>query len=217
MSDFPIEPYKLSSWAKSSGFVQCFLYLGPSMTPTFQSGDLLYTRPTPRKLFIGDVVVFSDTKTDGYIVHRIVKAFIGSLITKGDHNRLCDAPLSLDQVVGKVELVENKAGKKRVINGRLGLWMAQLKYINFVLDAFFRWVFRGPYNFLRHSGLVPAIWKPTIVKIQLLTEEGTLIKYIHKHRTVAMWNSSIQEFFCLKPYDLVIICPEGSKENVFMV
>jgi signal peptidase I len=211
MSDFPIEPYKLSSWAKSRGFTQCFLYLGPSMTPTFQSGDLLYTRPTPQKLLIGDVVVFSDTKNNGYIVHRIIKASIDNLITKGDHNRICDTPLSLDQVVGKVELVEKKTGIKNVLNGRRGLWMAQIGSYVSKLSALLRLIFRGPYNSLRISGLVPAIWRPNILTIQLQTEDGMLIKYIHKQRTVAIWNASLQQFDCHKPFDLVIISPEGSK------
>jgi len=217
MINFPIEPYKLSSWANSKGFAQCYLYLGPSMNPTFQSGDLLYTRPVPQKLFRGDVIVFADTKMNGFIVHRIVRASFDSLITKGDHNHLCDPPLKLDQVVGKVELVENKAGRKQVINGSWGLRMAQIRYFASQLDPLLRQIFRVPYQLLRKSGVVSVIWRPSIVIIHLQSEGQTLVKYIYKHRTVAVWNSALQQFDCLKPFDLIITSPEGSKEYVLVV
>ncbi|MGB8214210.1 MAG: signal peptidase I [Anaerolineales bacterium] len=208
MSNSLIEPYKLSSWAKTRGFTHRFVYVGPSMSPTFQSGDFLYLRSAPVKLHKGDVIVFADTKSNGFVVHRIVSTSPIGLVTRGDQNRFCDPPVPLDQVIGKVDLVENKAGINPVIHGLRGLWSARISYLVFQLYALFRQLFWIPYRLFRISGLVSTFWRPNIVKLHLQNADGSLIKYIHKHRTVAVWNPFLQKFDCHKPFDLVITHPE---------
>jgi signal peptidase I len=211
MSNFQIEPYTLSPWAKAQGLTHCFVYRGPSMNPTFQNGDFLYLCPVAKKFALGDVIVFVEPIKKQVIVHRIVSASHKGLITRGDHNRLCDSPVTSGQVIGKVDLVENKRGIKRASNGLLGFWLARVWHTVFGLDRLFRWMFFTPYHLVRKSGVVPFIWHPKIVKMQVWKAGGSRVKYIYKQRTVATWDPTYHRFVCRKPFDLIIPYPGDAK------
>jgi hypothetical protein len=211
MSDFQIEPYTLSPWAKAKGLTHCFVYRGPSMNPTFQNGDFLYLRSVAKKLVIGDVIVFTGPKRKRVIVHRIIAISPEGLITRGDHNSVCDSPVVLEQVIGKVEITENKRGVGSVDNGFWGLWLARIWHTVFWLERLFRWMFWSPYQLVRKSGIVSIIWRPKIVKIHIRKAGGLRVKYIYKQRTVAIWDSDTQRFDCRKPFNLVIPHPEELK------
>ena len=179
------------------------------MKPTFQDGDFLYSHPAAKELVRGDVVVFIDPNNQRTIVHRVVSAAsVAGLITRGDHNRLCDEPIAVDQVIGKVELTENERGIKPVVSGRRGWWLAQAWQAIFWLGGLFRQLFWAPYQWLRKSGLATYIWQPKIVKIQVRKMDEWQIKYIYKQRTVASWEPALRRFACRKPFDLVIPNPE---------
>jgi hypothetical protein len=214
MSSFPIEPRVLSSWAKAQGFAYCFAYHGPSMVPTFRSGDLLYLRAGVKNLLPGDVIVFTASKESDYIVHRIVARSDQGFITRGDHNRLPDtSQVTLEQVVGKVEFVENKQGVRRVVNGFWGLWLARFWQLVFGLDRLLRRLFWVPYNFIRTRQIALVFWRPKISKMRVQSENGQQIKYLYNNRTVAVWDLSRQRFDCRKPFDLVIPSPLNEKRS----
>jgi signal peptidase I len=209
MSNSLIEPYALSPWAKEKGLTHCFIYRGPSMTPTFQNGDFLYLCSVAPRLLRGDVIVFTDLNKKGFIVHRIISTSLEGLITRGDQNRLYDSsPITLDQIVGKVELVESRLRIKPVANGLLGLWLARIWHTVFWLERLFRRMFWKPYQLVRKSGLVSFIWRPNIIKMQVQKADGSQVKYIYKQRTVATWDPTFQRFDCRKPFDLVIPHPD---------
>ena len=44
-----------------------------------------------------------------------------------------------------------------------------------------------PYQWLKHSGIVAKIWRPEIEKIHFETQDGPLVKYVHKGKTVASY------------------------------
>jgi hypothetical protein len=186
------------------------------MFPTFQIGDFLYSRSTMQKLAQGDVIVFADSENNGFIVHRIISTSFEGLIARGDHNRLCDSPITLDRIVGKVELVENKSGIKSVSNGFLGLWLARFWHSLFWLDRFFRLIFWVPYRAFRKSGLINYIWRPNIVRMKVKNPNGSQVKFIYKQSTVATWDPTYRRFDCRKPFDLVIPRPEDPKENALL-
>jgi signal peptidase I len=212
MSDSLIEPYVLSPWAKGKRLTHCFIYRGPSMIPTFKTGDFLYLRPVSKKPVVGDVIVFADPGKNGFIVHRIVSDSPKGLNTQGDHNRYQDvAPVALNQIVGKVEFVENKRGLKPVANGRLGLWLVRVWQAISWLELLLRRIFWMPYQFVRKSGVVSRIWRPRIFKIQTQKADGLQYKYVYKRRTVATWDPVLGEFICNKLFDLVIPNPEELK------
>jgi signal peptidase I len=213
MNSSLIETYTLTPWAQEKGLARCFVYRGPSMTPTFFNGDFLYVRTNMQNLRLGDVVVFSTQNTaDGYIVHRIIANSHQGFITRGDHNRLNDAlPLTLKEIVGKVEFVENRRGIRKVSNGPLGLWLAGILWLMFGLDRLIRLVFWMPYNLIRERRIATTVWHPKISKMQVRSENGQQIKYLYKNSTVAVWDLSRQRFECRKPFDLVIPNPKDSE------
>ena len=60
------------------------------------------------------------------------------------------------------------------------------------------------------------IWKPAISQIHLKTDTGTLVKFIYRKKTVAVWEASRGRFDCRKPFDLVIFPPEDQQEYAFL-
>lgn len=212
MSSSQIETYTLSPWAKAKGLAHCFVYHGPSMTPTFQNGDFLFLRSDGQKLGKGDVIVFTDPVKKEIIVHRIISITKEDVFTRGDHNRLPDAlPVKLEQIIGKVEFVENKRGIKTVANGFWGLCLARIWHTFFGADRLVRRIFWMPYNFIRERRVAVYFWRPQISKIQVQSEYGRQVKYLYKNRTVATWDSTRRRFDCRKPFDLVIPSPLEDK------
>jgi len=217
MRNFQIEPYHLSSWVKEEGFTHCFIYRGTSMIPTFQSGDFLYIRSTAHKLFPGDVVIINNPEITNYVVHRIVSSSEKGFITRGDHNRLPDVlTITIEQIIGKVEFVENKHGVHRVANGNPGLWVGRMWQWVFGLDRLIRRLFWIPYNFIRERRLAAMFWQPKISKLQINSEKGQQIKYLYRNSTVAIWDSSCRRFDCRKPFDLIIPPPENLQSHAHM-
>ena len=196
--------------AQEAGITRCFIYTGSSMKPTFRSGHLLYVRPTAQELAVGDVIVFTDPLKKDHIVHRIVSITNTRLITRGDNNLHDDlVPVRLEEVVGKVEMTEDRGVLRPVIGGRLRLWMIKVRWAARQLVNWIKGIFRRPYQLLRLSGYVARVWRPSIVKVYLQNESGPLVKYINKQRTVAVWHPLQQRFECRKPYDLIIPPPGG--------
>jgi len=210
MSSSLIESYSLSSVAKKKGFSNCFIYRGLSMTPTFRNGDFLYTRSVVKAhISLGDVVVFSSPNKKDYTVHRIVAFFDTNFITRGDHNLRRDVrPILMEDIVGKVEIVENKNGIHRLANGKLGLWVARICHSVFWLDHITRPLLWIPYNYIRERRLMVIFWRPKITKIQIwVGNTQQIFKYLYKNRTIAIWDPYHQHFECRKPFDLIISSP----------
>ena len=63
---------------------------------------------------------------------------------------------------------------------------------------------RRSYGWLRNSGMIAHVWHPLIVRVQLMTENGPLIKYVCRNRTVAFHWIDDGRFKCVKPYDLLL-------------
>lgn len=187
-------------------------YYGNSMRGTFHPGDcLILVSATMSDIGPGDIVVFQkpDSGSDSVqVVHRVISVTEIGLITRGDYNLKRDvAPVQLEKVVGKVRAVERMGKTTKVIDGRLGLWWARICWMLRQADFEFRRIFRRSYHFLRLSGLAPKFWKPAIQKMHLNTENGLLVKYLHRQQVVATWDTIRQRFDCRKPFDLVIPSP----------
>ena len=209
MNDSLLEARLISKGIKKKGLTRCFIYNGGSMASTFRPGQLLFIRPVEQNLTVGDVIVFEDPINHGYIVHRIISNKAGQeLITRGDNNRLNDpVPVRLDQIVGKVELAEQSGRTMPIIGGWRGLGLAKFRWAARRLDNSLRRFFWLPYQALRVSGLAGQFWRPKIIKLELKTKNGSLVKYIHNQHTIALWHPMQQRFECRKPYDLVIPKP----------
>ena len=73
-----------------------------SMWPVLKEGDLVFIQGVNKSdLKVGDIVVYKNSNSAGFTIHRIVKLEEDDLVTKGDANFTEDEPVSYDQVVGR--------------------------------------------------------------------------------------------------------------------
>jgi hypothetical protein len=183
------------------------------MTPTFRAGHLLYVRPTARDITPGDVIVFVHPSQDNYIVHRVVSATDTGWITRGDNNtRDDDMLVAADQVIGRVEMVEEQGRRRQLRGGKGALVSAKIGWY------LLRWVHRLwrvlsiPYRVLRRSEtmrrFLVRLFAPRFEYLSLRTSQGTLVKVIHRGKVVARWIPSQHRFECQPPYDLVLRCED---------
>jgi hypothetical protein len=83
------------------------------MTPVIFDGENVIV--TSRRLYWpGDILVFRYSDT-GLRIHRLIAyRFKGrslQLLTRGDRSKCFDAPVHLDQVIGKVKAVSSRGGR----------------------------------------------------------------------------------------------------------
>jgi len=191
-------------------------YRGRSMAGTFRPGDCLTMVPVPlAELRPGDVVVYRGANHQGQaheLVHRIVGITPEGLVALGDNSPSADPILvTADNLLGRVTHVQRK-GKARVVHGGLlGLWQARILHARRSVLRLTARVGRRPYHWLRESGLMPGLWRPSVSTVRLATEDGPLIKYICGGRTVARWWPWQKRFECHKPYDLFIPHPDDAQ------
>lgn len=183
-------------------------YSGSSMEGTFAYGDVLLVLPVAYNIVrVGDVIAARRPRmnpTKALVVHRVQGRKNGALITRGD---TCLAPdstavLSAD-LVGRVVLVQRDGKVRPVLGGRRGQLWAQWLRLRRCLMA----LGRLPYRLLRGSGIGRRFWWPDVVRICIETEQGVIVKYVHRGRTIARWWPGEDLFWCRKPYDLVIDNP----------
>jgi len=198
-------------WAESAQDGTRF-YRGRSMAGTFRAGDRLTLEPVAvSDVRLGDVVVFcSNHREDGdRLVHRIVAATPEGLVARGDNNPCPDAiPVTADNLLGRVTHVERRGWTRRVHGGWRGLLHARLLRTGVALWTWVKAAGRRPYHWLRSSNLLGRWWQPAVHRVRIATDEGPVVKYVCKGRTVAEWWPQQQRFECRKPYDLVIPFPD---------
>jgi hypothetical protein len=203
----------ISAGTPGAEMPRCFIYRGRSMTPTFRAGHFLYVRPTARDITPGDVIVFLHPSQNGYVVHRVVSATDGGWITRGDNNTCDDDRLvAADQVIGRVEMVEEQGRRRRVRGGRGALVSAKIGRYLLQWIRRLRRVLGNPYRVLRRSEtmrrILARLFAPRFEYLSLQTCQGTLVKVIHHGKVVARWYPNANRFECDKPYDLVIPRPD---------
>ena len=208
MSKFPPEEALIPQDIHKQGLKRAFRYTGRSMAPTFKTGQVLYVRPDVQDVKAGDIVVYE--QGGRYIVHRVLSTGKEGYITRGDNNRYNDArTVKPEQMIGRVEMEEEHGEINLVRGGLFGLrWMYFRKEIK-GLVWWLRNIFGWPYRMLRISGLVARVWKPEITRIKLQTVDGSLVKYIFRNKTIALWDAHSNYFECQKPFDLIIPHPKN--------
>jgi len=183
------------------------------MTGTFRFGDLLiieYSSLTD--IHPGDVVVYRALNNKGNkkeLVHRVMRMLPEGLIVRGDRNLHADITLATkDNLVGRVRHVRRNGKDIPVRNGLPGLLRARTGHgyrrLREWIWGLARFTGRMFYARLRDSGLVGHLWRPSIERVRLTTDEGPLVKYLHRNRTVARYWSGNGHFECRKPYDLLL-------------
>ena len=74
------------------------------MSPTFEPADILVTQRHPKRVLVGDVVVFPRAGWPGGVAHRVTAVLPkGLLVTRGDDNPIADRdPLASSSITGRV-------------------------------------------------------------------------------------------------------------------
>jgi hypothetical protein len=192
-------------------------YRGGSMLGTLRRGDRIPIQPVPlAAIRPGDVVAFRAPNGCGHpeeTVHRVMAVTPGGLVTRGDNGHRADnALVTADNLLGRVTCIERRGKRVAIRGGRAGLLRARLLHTCIpIRRAAFR-LGRWPYRSLRRSGLVGRLWRPHVIRLCVATEEGPLVKYLVRGRTVARWWPAKGRFECQPPYDLVFAAPDDQSQ-----
>lgn len=184
-------------------------YHGQSMTRTFKTGDCLKLQKIlAKQLCIGDVIIFTHIQADAQtmeFVHRISNIFTKGWITRGDNNPgNDDEPVAEKNIVGKVTHYERNGKIHKVWNGRMGLMRARVLHGRLHVISATKFFLRKPYRLLKRSGIVAKLWRPEISTIHFETQDGPLVKYVHKSKTVASCWLNSNNWWFRRPYDFVV-------------
>jgi hypothetical protein len=108
--------------------------IGPSMYPLLQTGYKILIEPKGiTEINIGDIVFYQ--RGGSYVVHRLIrKKDSATIITKGDNFPHYDAPVSVEQILGRV--IEIEGGGKRM---KLTKWLGR------TFSFFIAWFAHGHY------------------------------------------------------------------------
>jgi signal peptidase I len=189
------------------------IYKGQSMQGTFSFGDrLIIEHVRLASVRPGDVVVYRVLNHKGsqdMLVHRVMGVAPSGLVVRGDNNSCDDQTIvTQNNLVGKVSHVERGRKRSLVCGASSGLMMARAyhgwSFLRHEMWKIIRLTGRWSYRRLRGSGLIRRLWKPSILKIQLMTANGPLIKYVCRNRTVGLLWPENDRVTYRKPYDLVM-------------
>jgi hypothetical protein len=218
-------------------------YRGSSMRGTFDPGDcLMMQKINLQEAHPGDIVIFkgldhpescigdaplevhsiagelhrmAETQPVIELVHRVIAFHKDGLVTQGDNNPCPDVALVIaDNLLGRVTHMERGGKVHVVLNGWVGLYRSMvLRIWKFHLWKLIALIGSVPYNWLDSSRLVCRLWHPEIVKVQLASTDGRLIKFISHGHTVGRWWPASGHFECKKPYDLVLKYPDSGPDD----
>jgi signal peptidase I len=184
-------------------------YAGRSMAGTFKESDRLkIEKSRMSEIKIGYVAVFISAKEgekETHCVHRVVSFADKGLITRGDNNPKNDEePVTEENLIGKVTHYERNGKIHKVWNGRLGLLRARGLHGRLHVIRTTKFFLRKPYRLFKKTGILAKFWRPEIETIYFETQDGPLVKYVHKGKTVAScWVDSNRWWF-RRPYDFII-------------
>lgn len=84
---------------------------GSSMWPTLSKGDLVFLQGVDdvEDLHEGDIIAFR--QENGFAIHRIISIDGPTITTRGDGNFVDDAPITIDEVIGKVPTVYGRLAR----------------------------------------------------------------------------------------------------------
>jgi len=127
------------------------------------------------------------------------------LITRGDNNPKNDEDLVTEKnLVGKVTHYERNGKIHKVWNGRLGMLRARVLHGRLHFIKALKFFLKRPYRILKKTGIVTKLWRPEIETIHFETQDGPLVKYVHKGRTVASCWTDTNRWWFRRPYDFII-------------
>ena len=100
---------------------------GGSMSPFIRNGDIVEVIPVKGKINLGDVVFYRSSH-GRMVIHRVIQRRKRSIITKGDALFGHDGSISLEQILGRVAVVD-KRGARITLDCRSGKLLSALFFI----------------------------------------------------------------------------------------
>ena len=185
------------------------IYAGQSMNGTLKPGDKFYLENIFfKQLCKGDIIVIRNQNSklfENQRVHRFVIKVNDTLFTRGDNNPQIDKePVTEENFIGKVTHFERNGKIHKVWNGWLGMMRARVLHARLLIIGAAKFILRKPYRMLKKTGVVSKIWHPEIESIHFETQDGPLVKYVHKGKTVASCWTDTNRWWFKRPYDFVI-------------
>ena len=178
------------------------------MLGTFRPGDRLRIEKLAfNRVRKGDVVVFGGPgkEEDEFVVHRVVGKGMAGPVTRGDNNpKMDEEPVTEEIFAGKVTHYERAGRIHGVWNDRLGMLRARALHGRLQVIKALKLLLRMPYRMVKKTGIVARLWRPEIEMIYFETQDGPLVKYVHKGRTVASCWTDGNRWWFRRPYNFVI-------------
>jgi len=178
------------------------------MKGTFKPGDKLIIEKIPINMIKkGDLIIFCKINEDknDFVVHRVVEITPNGLATLGDNCRDRDRePVIEENIIGMVIKFDRKGKIHKAYNGRLGRFRAMTLHGRLHVTKIIKFFLRKPYLTLRETGFIAKLWRPEIEVIHFETQNGPLIKYVYKGRTVAMCWTEKNHWWYQRPFDFII-------------
>jgi hypothetical protein len=116
-----------------SGYGIRFRPGGQSMTPTIRDGEAVTVEPVKAAdVRRGEIILYRTER--GLIAHRVVSIREAGAATgkrtfylRGDASDGCDAPVSEEQIMGKIVAVERHGRKENLSGSRRSAWFKNLR------------------------------------------------------------------------------------------
>jgi signal peptidase I len=139
-------------------------YIGPSMNPTFRSGDLLQVIPYQgRKIRRGDVIAFIPPDEGQRIIHRVSRVNSNGITTQGDNSSQTDPwVLTSAQIEGRVAYARRGNRGWEVAGGSMGRFSADLVRTMRLLDRGISAFFRPTYHWIARNTVLTRFLHPII-------------------------------------------------------
>jgi len=113
-SHYENHKFSLAAEVVRSGFPLRLQALGTSMLPTLWPGDVLTIQSQGREIRDADIVLAE--RENSFLVHRVVSRVGPVWITRGDAMPCNDQPISPENILGRVSLVER--GNRLIVPDR---------------------------------------------------------------------------------------------------
>lgn len=186
-------------------------YMGPSMHPTFKSGDQLLVIPYgEKKIRRGDVIAFLPPGGGQRVIHRVVQVDSRGIKSRGDRNSRFD-PWLLDpaHIEGRVAYARRGARVWKVAGGPVGRLSAgvvrAIRLLNSGISAFLR----PAYHWTARTGILRQLFYPVIATriVSFNRPGGTEFQLLLGRRVIGWLRPAAKKWHIRPPFRLFISEP----------
>ncbi len=183
-------------------------YIGPSMNPTFRSGDQLQIVPYDgRRIRRGDVIAFLPPEGGLRIIHRVAWVDAQGLRTRGDNSSQTDPwVLTSAQIEGRVAYARRGNRGWEVAGGSMGRFSAGLVRTMRLLDRGISALFRPTYHRLARNTVLTRFLHPiTPTRIVFFNRpEGREFQLLLGHHVIGRLPPGEAKWLIRRPFRLLV-------------